>query len=123
MVLERGRHRAATHAVGRIQATTCTDCATVEWSADDVCLEPWEALEEVIGQLRVLSRLPGIGSPGPYVFVSAPPRAGSRLLGIFTKGRWWEIAPGLCATTDGARLLLSPVDPTLGANLFATLGR
>lgn len=123
MVLEVGRHRSTTHAFGRIEASVCADCLTVDWSVDGAEIDPWEALEEVIGQLRVVSRLPSISSPGPYAFVSARPRAGSRLLAMLEAGQWWEIGPDLFASTDGSHLLLSPVDPTLGANLFATLGR
>jgi hypothetical protein len=123
MVLENGQHQQSLHEFGRIQASVCADCQTVDWNRDGDPVDPWEALEEVIGQLRVVSRLPGISSPGPFVFVSARPRAGNRLLQIFEPGEWREIGPELYASTDGTHLLLSPVDATLGANLFATIGR
>jgi hypothetical protein len=123
MVMESGRHRTTAHAFGSIEASVCHDCGSVDWSVDAADLDPWEALEEVIGQLRVEARMDGVATPGPDVFVSARPRAASRLLAMFEKGRWLEIGPDLYASTDGRRLLLSPVDPTLMANLAATIGQ
>lgn len=100
-----------------VELSVCETSGAATWTEGGDPLDGSVAMAILFGNFDLTGCLDGVGAPGAAVMVYEPSRGGRTRMNRFPANHWIEAVDGLWFTHDGERLLLSPSDPQLAANL------